>query len=178
MGSLPPPSPSKLRPRSRDTGFPSSFDGQRNTTLPHPDADLSPNASISADDIAIGRVLSRQRRSFLAKHRRTVSHGIITPEMERTHSGNLVLLREEENEPPLLSTVQSKQSRSSSGALHQDGASFASSDADGSERERGVRVQPGGGDSPTSDHSFESTHQGAQHGHKRRRSLLRRLMHR
>lgn len=29
MGSLPPPSPSKLRPRSRDTGFPSSFDGRK-----------------------------------------------------------------------------------------------------------------------------------------------------
>src|SRR5690349_13343369 len=90
MGSLPPPSPSKLRPRSRDTGFPSSFDGrksqyftnlhssytnpsplsERNTTLPHPDADLSPNASISADDVAIGRVLSRQRKSFLARHKR------------------------------------------------------------------------------------------------------------
>ncbi|OIW29018.1 hypothetical protein CONLIGDRAFT_715443 [Coniochaeta ligniaria NRRL 30616] len=168
MGSLPPPSPSKLRPRSRDTGFPSSFDGQRNTTLPHPDADLSPNASISADDIAIGRVLSRQRRSFLAKHRRTVSHGIITPEMERTHSGNLVLLREE-NEP--LSTVNTKHSQQSRSSNH-DGASFASSN------ESGVRVQATPDMSPTSDRSFEAPHDPSPNGHKRRRSLLKRLMHR
>jgi hypothetical protein len=181
MGSLPPPSPSRLRPRSRDTGFPSSFDGrksspnllpipsysqiiERNTTLPHPDADLSPNASISADDIAIGRVISRQRRSFMAKHKRTVSHGMITPEMERTHSGNLVLLREE-NEPP-MSAVDSKQTRSS----NHDGASLASSN------DSGVHLQADGSDtSPTSDRSFE----GPAHAHKRRRSsFLKRLMHR
>ena len=192
MGSLPPPSPSQLRSPSRDTGFPASFDGrrsllnhtfptqspcspvtERNTTLPHPDADLSPNASISADDIAIGRVLSRQRRSFLAKHRRTVSHGVITPEMERTHSGNLVLLREE-NEPPLLSTVDSKRSQQSRSSTNHDGASFASSD------ESGVHVRADGTDmSPTSDKSFESPGHGTKgHGHKRRRSLLTRLMHR
>jgi hypothetical protein len=189
MGSLPPPSPSRLRPRSRDTGFPSSFDGrksspnllpipsysqiiERNTTLPHPDADLSPNASISADDIAIGRVISRQRRSFMAKHKRTVSHGMITPEMERTHSDNLVLLREE-NEPP-MSAVDSKRSQQTRSSNH-DGASLASSN------DSGGHLQADGSDtSPTSDRSFEGpAHGTGLHGHKRRRSsFLKRLMHR
>lgn len=54
----------------------------RNTTLPHPDANLSPDATISQDDVAIHKVLSRTRRSFLAKYRRTISHGFITPQME------------------------------------------------------------------------------------------------
>lgn len=85
MGSVP-QSPTSLRPRSRDTGFPTPFCGTRNTTLPHPDADLSPNASISADDIAVNKVLSRQRRSFLAKNKRTISHGVITAEMEQMYS--------------------------------------------------------------------------------------------
>jgi hypothetical protein len=146
---------------------------ERNTTLPHPDADLSPNASISADDIAIGRVLTRQRRSFLAKHKRTVSYGMITPEMERTHSGNLVLLLEE-NEPP-LSTVNSNRSQQSRSSNH-DGASFASSN------DSGVHMHGHGHDldaSPTSDKSFDSpAHAAGVRGHKRRKSLLSRLMHR
>lgn len=84
MGSLPESSTSS-RPRSRDTGFPEPFCGNRNTTLPHPDANLSPGASISADDIAEHRVVARQRR-FLDKHKRTLSHGKITPENKRRDS--------------------------------------------------------------------------------------------
>jgi hypothetical protein len=82
MGSIQPPSPTKIRPGSRDTGFPEPFCGGRNTTLPHPDADLSPNASISADDVPVQHVLHRSRRSFLAKpkHKRTISYGKIVPE--------------------------------------------------------------------------------------------------
>lgn len=149
---------------------------ERNTTLPHPDADLSPNASISADDIAIARVLSRQRRSFLAKHKRTVSHGMITPEMERTHSGNLVLLREEDDEHPHLSTVNTKHSQQSRLSSNHDGASFASSNESGG---GGAHVQTATSNmSPTSDRSFEPPHDPSPVGHKRRRSLLKRLMHR
>ncbi|EOO02607.1 hypothetical protein UCRPA7_1901 [Phaeoacremonium minimum UCRPA7] len=80
-----------MRPTSRDTGFPEPFCGNRNTTLPHPDADLSPNASISADDISITRVLSRQRRSFLSsRNKRTISHGLITKEMEQMYSDPVI----------------------------------------------------------------------------------------
>ncbi|POS73002.1 hypothetical protein DHEL01_v208599 [Diaporthe helianthi] len=81
-----PHSDTSSRPRSRETGFPEPFCGSRNTTLPHPDADTSPNACISQDDVSISRVESRQRRSFRAKHKRTISHGLITPEMEQMYS--------------------------------------------------------------------------------------------
>lgn len=108
------------RPRTRDTGFPESFCGSkyrrllsyyvwlgfciltqsldRNTTLPHPDADTSPNACISQDDISISRVLSRQRRSFLAKHKRITSHGIITPDMQM-YSDNTASAMTSDSEP-------------------------------------------------------------------------------
>ncbi|KAI8286197.1 hypothetical protein K4K59_007085 [Colletotrichum sp. SAR11_240] len=65
----------------RNTGFPEPFNGDRNTTLPHPDANLSPNAVISQDDIDSSKVMARTRRSFLQKHKRTISHGVITPQM-------------------------------------------------------------------------------------------------
>jgi len=83
-----PSSPTKstsTRRGSRDTGFPEPFDGDRNTTLPHPDADLSPNACISQEDFTMEHI-KRTRRSFLSKHRRTTSHGYITPTMEAVQS--------------------------------------------------------------------------------------------
>ena len=60
----------------------------RNTTLPHPDADLSPNATISYDDVAVDRALKRHRLSFLKKHKKTIAYGIISPEMEALHSSS------------------------------------------------------------------------------------------
>ncbi|TDZ26246.1 hypothetical protein C8034_v010727 [Colletotrichum sidae] len=85
-----PQSPSTKSTRSstsfRDTGFPEPFNGDRNTTLPHPDADLSPNAVISQDDLNSNRAMARTRRSFLQKHRRTISHGVITPQMAAMYS--------------------------------------------------------------------------------------------
>lgn len=66
----------------KDTGFPEPLsEGQstciracsiidiridRNTTLPHPDADTSPNASIEAPDVDLAR--THTRRSFLGRH--------------------------------------------------------------------------------------------------------------
>ena len=64
----------------------------RNTTLPHPDADLSPNATISQDDLELTNSLKRTRRSFLAKHKRTISHGYISPQMEAAYGTNAGLL--------------------------------------------------------------------------------------
>lgn len=67
----------------RDTGFPEPFCGVRNTTLPHPEANLSPDASLEADDIDPSRTLNRTRRSFLAKKNKyrktTLAHGKIVP---------------------------------------------------------------------------------------------------
>ncbi|ESA42640.1 hypothetical protein GE21DRAFT_8081 [Neurospora crassa] len=62
---------SSLRPcsstssRGRDTGFPEPFNGDRNTTLPHPEANLSPNATLGEEDISTERALMRARNSFL-----------------------------------------------------------------------------------------------------------------
>ncbi|PHH70357.1 hypothetical protein CDD83_5463 [Cordyceps sp. RAO-2017] len=76
----------KPRREPRDTGFPEPFDEGRNTTLPHPEADLSPNASISQEEVAVDRALKRRRLFFLNKHKKTISHGLITPQMEALHS--------------------------------------------------------------------------------------------
>ncbi|KAK6841807.1 hypothetical protein PG990_006200 [Apiospora arundinis] len=74
---------SSTRPMSRDhqydTGFPDSF-AARTTSLRHPDANTSPGACISAEDIDPAKTLHRSRRTLLRKHRRTISHGVITAE--------------------------------------------------------------------------------------------------
>ncbi|KAK4089238.1 hypothetical protein Purlil1_6227 [Purpureocillium lilacinum] len=62
--------------RLRDTGFPEPFNKDRNTTLPHPEADLSPNASISQGDVAVGD-FAPHSRPFLSKRKRIISHGIV-----------------------------------------------------------------------------------------------------
>ncbi|RFU77567.1 hypothetical protein TARUN_4649 [Trichoderma arundinaceum] len=76
------------RRASRDTGFPEPFDQWSNTTLPHPDADLSPNACISHDDLAGDHALKRKRLSFLHrhKHKRNLMHGLIGPQTELVSS--------------------------------------------------------------------------------------------
>jgi len=51
---------------NKNTGFPEPMSPDRNTTLPHPDADTSPNASIEAPNVDLTRTNSRN--SFL--HRR------------------------------------------------------------------------------------------------------------
>ena len=72
-----------------------------NTTLPHPDADLSPNACISADDVPANRVLHRSRRSFLAKHKRTLSYGKVLPEAaEHMYSDPAAVLESEGDSSP------------------------------------------------------------------------------
>ncbi|KAI0472615.1 hypothetical protein GGR56DRAFT_572811 [Xylariaceae sp. FL0804] len=73
-------SSSDSRPSSRygyDTGFPDSF-AQTTTSMRHPDAVVDPGFSISSEDIDPSKTFSRSRRSFLAKHRRTISHGRIS----------------------------------------------------------------------------------------------------
>ncbi|KAM4066041.1 hypothetical protein HRG_000199 [Hirsutella rhossiliensis] len=83
-----PPQTSTTKPRRqpRDTGFPEPFDEGRTTTLPHPEADLSPNATISHEELAVDRALKRGRLFSRPKHRRTIGHGVISPQMEALHS--------------------------------------------------------------------------------------------
>lgn len=72
-------SSAKLR---RDTGFPEPFCGNRNTTRPHPEANLSPDATLSADDIDPARSLHRSRRSILrrSKHKGSLKYGKLAAE--------------------------------------------------------------------------------------------------
>ncbi|KAJ3498922.1 hypothetical protein NLG97_g750 [Lecanicillium saksenae] len=73
----------------RDTGFPEPFHLERNTTLPHPDADLSPNACIGQDDVHADFVMKRSSLSFLhrsKKHKKTVSHGVVPAHLATTPS--------------------------------------------------------------------------------------------
>ncbi|ETS82252.1 hypothetical protein PFICI_07254 [Pestalotiopsis fici W106-1] len=70
------------RPLSRDydTGFPEL---PRTTTWRHPEANTSPDACISAEDIDPAKALQRHHKHFLhSKYKRTTSHGRITSEME------------------------------------------------------------------------------------------------
>jgi len=66
-----PPSPSRSV-SGRNTGFPEPFNTDRNTTLAHPDADTSPNATLEAPDIALSKTNSRHS---LFRHGRHHSHG-------------------------------------------------------------------------------------------------------
>lgn len=56
------------RSTKKNTGFPEPFSEDRNTTLPHPDADTSPNATIEAPDLDLTRTHSRS--SFLHRNGR------------------------------------------------------------------------------------------------------------
>jgi hypothetical protein len=61
-----------------NTGFPEPLSPDRNTTLPHPSADTSKNATIEAGDLELTRTRSKSR--FLhSRHHRSVS-GKIVPE--------------------------------------------------------------------------------------------------
>ncbi|KFY87823.1 hypothetical protein V500_06734 [Pseudogymnoascus sp. VKM F-4518 (FW-2643)] len=60
----------------RYTGFPEPLSLQRNTTLPHPDANLSPNACIESSGIPLARSSSR---FHFSSSRRVSSKGFIDP---------------------------------------------------------------------------------------------------
>jgi len=60
-----PPFEAGSAPKSH-TGFPEPLSPDRNTTLPHPDADTSENATIEGPDIALTRTHSR--RLFPSRH--------------------------------------------------------------------------------------------------------------
>jgi len=64
--------------RSKHTGFHEPLSPHRNTTLPHPDADTSENATLEATDLPLEKLHSRRH---LLHHRNHSSRsGKITPE--------------------------------------------------------------------------------------------------
>ncbi|OTB09046.1 hypothetical protein M426DRAFT_18436 [Hypoxylon sp. CI-4A] len=70
---------SRRSSRNYDTGFPDAF-AEYTTSMRHPDANVNPDACISAEDIDPSKTLQRTRRSFLSKHKHkkhTISHGVI-----------------------------------------------------------------------------------------------------
>ncbi|KAI1418741.1 hypothetical protein F5Y13DRAFT_5842 [Hypoxylon sp. FL1857] len=83
---------SSSRPSSRnyDTGFPDAF-AEYTTSLRHPEANVNPGACISAEDIDPSKTLQRTRRTFLAKHKRTISHGVISRDSDQRHPNNSTL---------------------------------------------------------------------------------------
>ncbi|KAI0143934.1 hypothetical protein F4776DRAFT_446139 [Hypoxylon sp. NC0597] len=84
------PSSSRRSSRNYDTGFPDAF-AEYTTSLRHPEANVNPGACISAEDIDPSRTLHRTRRSFLAKHKRTISHGVISRDSDKRHGNNSTL---------------------------------------------------------------------------------------
>ncbi|KAI0009867.1 hypothetical protein F4779DRAFT_339734 [Xylariaceae sp. FL0662B] len=72
---------------SYDTGFPESF-AAYTTSLRHPDAIVTPGACISGDDVDPSRTLQRSRRSFLTRHKRTISHGVINKGLSQKQSNS------------------------------------------------------------------------------------------
>lgn len=64
----------------RHTGFPEPLSIDRNTTLPHPDADTSPGATIESADIDLVRTHSRL--SFRGRHRsgKHIKNSLVVPE--------------------------------------------------------------------------------------------------
>ncbi|KAH6655490.1 hypothetical protein BKA67DRAFT_657425 [Truncatella angustata] len=69
--------------RDYDTGFPEM---PRTTNWRHPEANTSPDACISAEDVDVAKAAHRHRRSFLYhKYKRTTSHGFIASAMEQEY---------------------------------------------------------------------------------------------
>lgn len=66
-----PKSPTQRSLRERNTGFPDCFCGNRNTSLPHPEAKLGEEACITEDDVNVGRALVRHRMSFQVQRERS-----------------------------------------------------------------------------------------------------------
>jgi hypothetical protein len=83
----------------------------------------------------MNKVLSRTRKSFLAKHKRTISHGYITPQMEAKYSemtlpGQESTLSLEEEDDEELEKKKDLAGSSSTGRLSKDGtASFSSAES-------------------------------------------------
>ncbi|KAK1835442.1 hypothetical protein QBC39DRAFT_368374 [Podospora conica] len=149
---------------ARNTGFPESFDGHRNTCLPHPDAIIAPDATITEADINIARAAARHRMSIQANQARAAATSPDSQHVVIDDNGN-----SSSNycaSPTAISTSHSHaDSRSGNMANDHD---HGKSDAES--------LHSGGSLSPT--HPPPRLEATGGKGKKRRRSLLARLTHR
>ncbi|KAK3944107.1 hypothetical protein QBC46DRAFT_337842 [Diplogelasinospora grovesii] len=172
MGSVVPKSPTLESLRGRDTGFPEAFCGNRNTSLPHPEANLAPDACITEEDITpVKAELRLKRMSFEAtksRHNRMYSDSSLPADGGIMSAiGKLALSS--------LNGAELAKHLGDNSRLSKDADSLASIDGTGSGGSSPVRPKDlsqttapelGDGDDPREGRS------------RRRSSVLRRLMHR
>ncbi|KAK0670473.1 hypothetical protein QBC41DRAFT_221644 [Cercophora samala] len=166
----PPRSPSQMSARTRDTGFPDTFCGNRNTTLPHPDAKIGPDACITEDDVNVGRALIRHRMTFQVQTERPYGRSLSlydrkvsgsSDEGALTTLGRMALgsIRPTAEQPAVIRPAS------------RDGHSVTSSDGTGSPPDSPTRQAK---QDPRD--SAKDPRDGRRH--RRRSSLINRLLHR
>lgn len=165
---------------ARNTGFPDSFDGRksypnnnnntqpnpppsdRNTCLPHPDAIIAPDATLTEADIALARAAARHRMSLQANAARAAAaadpHHPIT---DTTYCASPTSHDSAVSQLALSSLRGADLSRNRDANDHDHGKSDADS------------LHSGGSLSPTHPPARSDGRE-----KKRRRSLLGKLMHR
>ncbi len=172
MGSIPPQNTSKAgRARPRDTGFPDSFCGIGNTSLPHPDAKIGADACITSDDIDIHKALNRHRRSFLIKHKRALSYGMIAPSADRMYSD--LAVHPEMDSLDEIALSNSRSSKDGTDSLGRTEGSTAGGDSRSSSP-----ISPVSSASMTGRGGSTSLQKVPSAREERRKSLLRRFMNR
>ncbi|KAH7348309.1 hypothetical protein BKA65DRAFT_258119 [Rhexocercosporidium sp. MPI-PUGE-AT-0058] len=128
----------------KDTGFPEPLSEDRNTTLPHPEADTSPNATIEAPDANPTRPHSR--RSFLGRHHsHQKSSSFLPKDLENSGLYDNIQYADGSREEKSTKELQSDES----GKGSSDGSSFDGSSEKGGrrysdgERKRGIFARLG-----------------------------------
>ncbi|KAK0754603.1 hypothetical protein B0T18DRAFT_386454 [Schizothecium vesticola] len=163
-----------LRGSARNTGFPDSFDGHRNTCLPHPDAIIAPDATLTEADITLARASARHRMSIQANQARAAAadphqlHPVIT---DSTYCASPTAISNSHDSAVsrlALSSLRGVDLSRSKGSTNAHDHYHGKSDADS--------LHSGGSASPT--HPPARAGESGGRGKKRRRSLLARLTHR
>ncbi|KAI1389851.1 uncharacterized protein F4822DRAFT_216535 [Hypoxylon trugodes] len=142
------PSSSRRTSRTYDTGFPDAF-ADYTTSLRHPEANVSPGACISAEDIDPSKTLQRTRRSFLAKHKHTISHGMIAQDASQHHSNNSALALPTVDSAVDVGDLKPTDSNGSVGRSSKDGT-------------ESIEVSSINGDSPSAQNEDDLTDNGRQ----------------
>ncbi|KAL2025033.1 hypothetical protein VTK56DRAFT_35 [Thermocarpiscus australiensis] len=173
-----PQSSSNMSFRNRDTGFPVSFDGHRNTTLPHPEANLDPDACITEEDVHPMLAIARYRISFMSQRE-------LQGQPSSPHSRHFSVSSDEGTPSAFsrlaLSSLRSAELPSLSRGIDafrssNDGDSVVSSDGLSSRSPPGSPSHRGGAsDHPKTDRSNAA---GDSRRRRRRSSLVSRLLHR
>ncbi|KAK4104919.1 hypothetical protein N658DRAFT_493029 [Parathielavia hyrcaniae] len=162
-----PQSPTQMSLRDRDTGFPEAFCGSRNTTLPHPEANLSPDACITEEDVNPERALLRYRMSFMTQQASASRSSTFS---DQTSNASM-----EEGTLSALGRLAIDSLRA--GELPSLDGFLSSKDADGAESSDGMSSRDP--DSPLQNCEEFDRAKSPSRGHRRyRSSFMSRLMHR